>query len=42
MKMFGYPKENFFSSKARLNLEVYGQRPQITPEAGGKMAPFLL
>ena len=36
MKMFGTPKENFFSSKARLNFEVYGQGDKITPEAGIK------
>ena len=40
MKMFGTPKENFFSSKARLNFEVYGQEDKITPEAGGKKALF--
>ena len=36
MKMFGTPKENFFTSKARLNFEVYGKQDKITPEAGKK------
>ena len=40
MKMFGTPKEIFFSSKARLNFEVYGQGDKITPEAREKKAPF--
>ena len=40
MKLFGTPKEIFFSSKARLNFEVYGQGDKITPEAGEKKAPF--
>ena len=26
------PQKEFFTPKARLNLEVYGQRPRITPE----------
>ena len=34
------PKREFFSSKARLNFEVYGQGDKITPEAGEKKAPF--
>ena len=37
--MFGHPKSKFFSSKARLNFQVYGQHDKITPEAG-KNAPF--
>ena len=40
MKMFGHPKRDFFTSKARPNYEVYGQAGKITPEAGGKYAPF--
>ena len=42
MKMFEHPKKEFFTSKARLNFEIYGQRQRenITPEAGEKMAPF--
>ena len=40
MKLFGTPKEIFFSSKARLNFEVYGQVDKITTEAGEKRAPF--
>ena len=36
MKMFGHPKREFFTSKARLNSEVYGQASKITPEAGKK------
>ena len=39
MKMFGDPKREFFTSKDRLNFEVYGQREKITLEAGGK-GPF--
>ena len=38
--MFGHPKDNFLPKKARLNFEVYGQNNPITPEAGGKKAPF--
>ena len=38
--MFGHPKGNFFTKKARINFEVYGQNYPITPEAGGKKAPF--
>ena len=34
------PKRDFFSPKARLNFEVYGQEDKITPEAGEKRAPF--
>ena len=40
MKMFGDPKREFFSSKARLNFEVYGQGDKITPEAGEKGSFF--
>ena len=39
MKMFGHPKRQFFTSKAKLNFEVYGQWDKITPEAGEK-GPF--
>ena len=39
--MFGNLKDNFFTKKARMNFEVYGQNSPITPEAGGKKAPFL-
>ena len=39
--MFGRPKGNFFTNKARINFEVlYGQNYPITPEAGEKKAPF--
>ena len=38
--MFGHPKDNFFTKKARINFEVYGQNNAITPEAGEKKAPF--
>ena len=41
MKMFGYPKNKIFTLKARLNFEVYGQAAKITPEAGGRLGPFL-
>ena len=40
MKMFEHPKREFFTSKARLNFEVYGQRDKIPPEAGGKRPLF--
>ena len=40
--MFGHPKDNFLPKKARLNFEVYGQNNPITPEAGGKKAPFYI
>ena len=40
MKMFGCPKREFFTSKARLNFEVYCQRDKITPEAGKKPPPY--
>ena len=36
MKMFGHPEREFFISKAILNLELYGQKDKITPEAGKK------
>ena len=36
MKMFKHPKREFFTSKAKLNFEVYGQRDKITSEAGEK------
>ena len=39
--MFGHPKDNFFTKKARINFEVYGQNYPITQEAGEKRAPFL-
>ena len=32
MKMFGHPKKRIFTSKARLNSEVYGQGRKITAE----------
>ena len=32
--MFRCLKREFFTSKARLNFEVYGQPIKITPEAG--------
>ena len=32
MKMFGRPQKIIFTSKARLNSEVYGQASKITPE----------
>ena len=41
MKMFGDPKREFFTSKARLNLEVYGQREK-NPRGWGKKAPSFL
>ena len=34
--MFGDPKREFFTSKTRLNFEVYGKQDKITPEAGKK------
>ena len=34
--MFGGPKRELFTSKARLDFEVYGQRQKVTPEAGEK------
>ena len=37
MKMFGTQKIFFFTSKARLNLEVYGQAVKITPETEKKL-----
>ena len=41
MKMFGDPKREFFTSKVKLNFEVYGQRgKKITPEVGEKRALF--
>ena len=40
MKMFGHHKRYFFTSKARLDFEVYGQHDKITPEAGEKKVPF--
>ena len=30
--MFGLPKRQFFTSKARVNFEVYGHAGKITPE----------
>ena len=42
MKMFGDSKRDFFTSKARLNFEVYDQREKITLEAGVKKAPFFI
>ena len=40
--MFGHPKREFLTSKARLNFEVlYSQLEKITPEAEEKYAPFL-
>ena len=42
MKIFGHPKREFFTSKARLNFEVYGQPSKITPEAEKKLTPFLM
>ena len=41
MKMFCAPQKRIFTSKARLNFEVYGQHDKITPEAEEKKAPFL-
>ena len=41
--MFGHPKDIFFTKKARINFEVYGQNRQnypITPEAGEKRLLF--
>ena len=42
--MFGDPKREFFTSKARLNFEVgmylYGQRDKIIPRGWGKKAAF--
>ena len=40
MKMFEHPKREFFTSKARLNFEVYGQNDKITPEAAEKNITF--
>ena len=42
MKMFRTPKEIFFTSKTRLNFEVYGQNDKITAEAGEKRLLFVL
>ena len=41
MKIFGDPKREFLTSKARLNFEVYGQQQgKITPKAEKKIGPF--
>ena len=40
MKMFGHPKHNFFTQKASLNMELYGQREKITPEPDKNRLPF--
>ena len=40
--MFGLPKDNFFTKKARINFEVYGQNYPMTPEAEEKRLLFIV
>ena len=37
---FGHLKREFFTSKARLNFEAYGQQDKIPPAAGEKWPLF--
>ena len=39
--MFSHLKREFFNTRARLNLEVYGLQDKKNPRGWGKKGPFL-